>query len=198
MPRTATVARSRITHSGRSSDWIDTRSPGWTPSASSAHAASSIRPHVVSHVYSCQIPKSFSRMAICDGARCAQSRASVATVTAPDAPGAETVLCSVSVMSSPDRDVCSVPPVGRGCPTSRRTEHSRPFPSDSKSPFRRHTSLCKPWRVHEYVPPLRDIAFVMEHVAGLDEIVATDAFGHVDTATIHAVLEEVGRFMADV
>ena len=52
--------------------------------------------------------------------------------------------------------------------------------------------------MHEYVPPLRDIAFVMEHVAGLDEIVATDAFGHVDTATIHAVLEEVGRFMADV
>ena len=52
--------------------------------------------------------------------------------------------------------------------------------------------------MHEYVPPLRDIVFVMEHVAGLDEIVATDAFGHVDTATIHAVLEEVGRFMADV
>ena len=52
--------------------------------------------------------------------------------------------------------------------------------------------------MHEYVPPLRDIAFVMEHVAGLDEIVGTDAFGHVDAATIHAVLEEVGRFMADV
>jgi acyl-CoA dehydrogenase len=52
--------------------------------------------------------------------------------------------------------------------------------------------------VHEYVPPLRDIAFVMEHVAGLDEIVATDAFGHVDAATIYAVLDEVGRFMADV
>jgi 3-(methylthio)propanoyl-CoA dehydrogenase len=52
--------------------------------------------------------------------------------------------------------------------------------------------------VHEYTPPLRDIAFVMEHVAGLDEIVATETFGHVDVATIHAVLDEVGRFMADV
>src|SRR5262245_26970735 len=38
----------------------------------------------------------------------------------------------------------------------------------------------------------------MQHVAGLDEIVATEAFGHVDVPTIHAVLEEVGRFMADV
>jgi acyl-CoA dehydrogenase len=52
--------------------------------------------------------------------------------------------------------------------------------------------------VHEYDPPLRDITFVMEHVAGLDEIVATEAFGHVDVPTIHAVLAEVGRFMADV
>jgi 3-(methylthio)propanoyl-CoA dehydrogenase len=53
-------------------------------------------------------------------------------------------------------------------------------------------------RVPEYVPPLRDIAFVMRHVAGLDEIVATETFGHVDVQTIEAVLEEVGRFMADV
>ena len=52
--------------------------------------------------------------------------------------------------------------------------------------------------MNEYVPPLRDIAFVMEHVADLDEIVRSEAFGHVDVPTIHAVLEEVGRFMADV
>ena len=52
--------------------------------------------------------------------------------------------------------------------------------------------------MHEYVPPLRDIAFVMEHVAGLDGIVATERFGHVDAPTIHAVLDEVGRFTADV
>ncbi len=52
--------------------------------------------------------------------------------------------------------------------------------------------------MHEYVPPLRDIAFVMEHVAGLDGIVATERFGHVDAPTIHAVLDEVGRFMTDV
>ncbi len=58
--------------------------------------------------------------------------------------------------------------------------------------------MCHPGFVQEYVPPLRDIAFVMQHVAGLDDIVATEAFGHVDAPTIHAVLEEVGRFMADV
>ena len=50
----------------------------------------------------------------------------------------------------------------------------------------------------EYTPPLRDIRFVMEHVADLDAIVATERFGHVDAATIHDVLDEVGRFMADV
>ena len=42
--------------------------------------------------------------------------------------------------------------------------------------------------MQEYVPPLRDIAFVMQHVAGLDEIVSTEAFGHVDGPTIHASL----------
>jgi acyl-CoA dehydrogenase len=52
--------------------------------------------------------------------------------------------------------------------------------------------------VSEYTPPLRDIRFVMEHVADLDAIVATERFGHVDAATIHDVLDEVGRFMADV
>jgi acyl-CoA dehydrogenase len=52
--------------------------------------------------------------------------------------------------------------------------------------------------VSEYAPPLRDIRFVMEHVADLGGIVATERFGHVDATTIHEVLDEVGRFMADV
>ncbi len=50
----------------------------------------------------------------------------------------------------------------------------------------------------DYTPPLRDIRFVMDHVADLDAIVATERFGHVDTETIHEVLAEVGRFMAEV
>src|SRR5690606_22908057 len=47
-------------------------------------------------------------------------------------------------------------------------------------------------------PPLRDIRFVMDHVADLSAITATERFGHVDAETIHDVLAEVGRFMAEV
>ena len=50
----------------------------------------------------------------------------------------------------------------------------------------------------DYRPPLRDIRFVMEHVAGLSGITATERFGHVDDDTVHDVLAEVGRFMAEV
>ena len=50
-------------HSGRSSAWIDTRSPGSTPSANNPWAASSINSQVWPQVYSFQIPKSFSRIA---------------------------------------------------------------------------------------------------------------------------------------
>ena len=50
----------------------------------------------------------------------------------------------------------------------------------------------------DYTPPLRDIRFVMNEVAGLGDVVATDLFSHVDTDTIDEVLAEVGRFMAEV
>ncbi len=49
-----------------------------------------------------------------------------------------------------------------------------------------------------YAPPLQDIRFVMNHVAGLGEIVASERFGHVDPDTIADVLDEVGRLMAEV
>jgi acyl-CoA dehydrogenase len=45
---------------------------------------------------------------------------------------------------------------------------------------------------------LRDIRFVMDHVADLADITATEKFAHVDPDTIHDVLAEVGRFMAEV
>ena len=38
----------------------------------------------------------------------------------------------------------------------------------------------------------------MDHVADLGGITATERFGHVDAETIHEVLAEVGRFMAEV
>ncbi|MEO6654020.1 MAG: acyl-CoA dehydrogenase [Ilumatobacteraceae bacterium] len=50
----------------------------------------------------------------------------------------------------------------------------------------------------EYTPPLRDIGYVMEHIADLDAIAATELFGHADADTIRDVLSEVGRLMAEV
>ncbi len=48
------------------------------------------------------------------------------------------------------------------------------------------------------MPPLADIRFVLSEIADLDAIVATDLFGHVDVETVFDVLDEVGRFTADV
>lgn len=48
-----------------------------------------------------------------------------------------------------------------------------------------------------YTPPTDDIRFVMNHVADLDGILSTDRYGHVDVESIDAVIEEVGRFMAE-
>jgi acyl-CoA dehydrogenase len=45
---------------------------------------------------------------------------------------------------------------------------------------------------------LADIQFIMDNVAGLSDITASERFGHVDPDTIHEVLAEVGRFMAEV
>jgi alkylation response protein AidB-like acyl-CoA dehydrogenase len=52
--------------------------------------------------------------------------------------------------------------------------------------------------VSEYTPPLDDIRFVLDSVADLPAILATDRFSHVDADTLHDVLAEVGRFMAEV
>jgi acyl-CoA dehydrogenase len=59
-------------------------------------------------------------------------------------------------------------------------------------------SLWEPEPVSDYIPPLRDIRFVMNEVAGLGDVVATERFSHVDVDTIDDVLTEVGRFMAEV
>ncbi|MDG1267280.1 MAG: acyl-CoA dehydrogenase [Ilumatobacter sp.] len=48
-----------------------------------------------------------------------------------------------------------------------------------------------------YTPPTADILFAMAHVADLEGILATDRFGHVDMESISAVVDEVGRFMAE-
>ncbi len=50
----------------------------------------------------------------------------------------------------------------------------------------------------EYVPPLADIRFVLEHVVDLAGLSKLDAFAHADSATVDAVIEEAGKFMAEV
>jgi acyl-CoA dehydrogenase len=52
--------------------------------------------------------------------------------------------------------------------------------------------------VNEYRPPLRDLRFVLDRVVDLPSLLATERFGHVDLDTVHAVLEEIARFVADV
>ena len=50
----------------------------------------------------------------------------------------------------------------------------------------------------DYRPPLRDIRFVLEHVAGLPELAETEDFAHADPEMVTGLLEEAGRFCAEV
>jgi alkylation response protein AidB-like acyl-CoA dehydrogenase len=50
----------------------------------------------------------------------------------------------------------------------------------------------------DYVPPLRDIRFVLANIADVAAIAELDAFQHADPDTVFGVVEESGRFMADV
>src|SRR5271166_7002503 len=50
----------------------------------------------------------------------------------------------------------------------------------------------------DYVPPLRDIRFVLEQLIDLDGLSKLEVFGHADPDTVLGVIEESGQFMADV
>jgi len=50
----------------------------------------------------------------------------------------------------------------------------------------------------DYVPPLRDIRFVLEQLADLQGLSKLEAYEHADPDTVLGVVEEAGRFMADV
>ena len=49
----------------------------------------------------------------------------------------------------------------------------------------------------DYAPPLDEIRFVLEHVAGLEELSKLEGFEHADVDSTMAVLEEFGRFVVD-
>ena len=50
----------------------------------------------------------------------------------------------------------------------------------------------------EYVPPLEEHNFVLNQVAGLEEISKLNGYQHADPATVATILEEAGRFFAEV
>jgi alkylation response protein AidB-like acyl-CoA dehydrogenase len=50
----------------------------------------------------------------------------------------------------------------------------------------------------DYTPPLRDIAFLLDHVTPLRGLTALDAYAAVDRESVDGILEEFGRLMADV
>ena len=52
--------------------------------------------------------------------------------------------------------------------------------------------------MHDYAPPLADLRFVLERVAGLDAVTALPGYGHATADVVGAVLEEAGRFAAGV
>ncbi|HEX2737490.1 MAG TPA: acyl-CoA dehydrogenase family protein, partial [Acidimicrobiia bacterium] len=49
----------------------------------------------------------------------------------------------------------------------------------------------------DYVAPLRDIQFVLEHSSDLAAIAKLPGFEHADPGTVSDLLAEAGRFMAD-
>ncbi len=50
----------------------------------------------------------------------------------------------------------------------------------------------------DYSPPLKDLRFAISELAGLDRVLACEAFADVDADTIEQVLTEAGRFASDV
>jgi alkylation response protein AidB-like acyl-CoA dehydrogenase len=52
--------------------------------------------------------------------------------------------------------------------------------------------------VPDYAPPFRDIRFVLDHVVDLPGLTQLEAFGHADADTCRGVIEEAGRFLAQV
>ncbi len=49
-----------------------------------------------------------------------------------------------------------------------------------------------------YTAPLRDIAFTLEHLAGLPELVTWDDFSHADPDLLYGALDEAARFISEV
>ncbi|MCH7668948.1 MAG: acyl-CoA dehydrogenase [Acidobacteria bacterium] len=49
-----------------------------------------------------------------------------------------------------------------------------------------------------FMPPTDDIKFVLDSIADIKMLSSLDGFEHIDTDTVHTVIDEAARFMADV
>ena len=54
------------------------------------------------------------------------------------------------------------------------------------------------WVMAEYLPPLRDIRFVLEQLVELGGLSKLEAYQHADPGTVFGLIEEYGRFVAEV
>ena len=50
----------------------------------------------------------------------------------------------------------------------------------------------------DYKAPIEDMDFVLQHVVGIDELQAHEAFSHVEPSELAGILEEAGRFFSEV
>ena len=51
---------------------------------------------------------------------------------------------------------------------------------------------------NDYKAPFDDIRFTFDHLAGLDDVLALEHFSWLDRESVLGVIEEAGRFMAEV
>ncbi|MGY6500590.1 MAG: acyl-CoA dehydrogenase [Acidimicrobiales bacterium] len=49
-----------------------------------------------------------------------------------------------------------------------------------------------------YIPPSRDIAFVLDELCDLERLASLEPFAHAEPDTVRSLVEEAGRFMAEV
>ena len=66
------------------------------------------------------------------------------------------------------------------------------------APPRSRRSRAYPKAVAGYVPPLRDIRFLLEQLVDLPSLSKLEPYYHADPGTVFGVIEESGRFMAEV
>ena len=73
-----------------------------------------------------------------------------------------------------------------------------PVPAWGIRPFEATTGRDTLVPMADYTPPVRDIAFTLDTIADIDDIVAYDAFAHVDPDMVPGVLDEAARFFSEV